>query len=71
MGMFDSLYVSCPECGDIVEFQSKAGDCNLISYEKTNVPIAIAIDLDGKVVLCKCGKAVEISATTCCIIDVL
>ena len=71
MGMFDSLYVNCPECGNIVEFQSKVGDCSLRSYDKENVPMNIAIDLAGAVALCECGKAVEISTTTCCIIDIL
>ena len=29
MGMFDSLIVKCPNCNEQVEFQSKAGGCNL------------------------------------------
>ena len=41
MGMYDKVTVPCAECGDTIEFQSKA------------VPPEIAIDLDGRHVLCK------------------
>ena len=47
MGMFDSLYVSCPCCGNSVEFQSKAGDCNLNEYTVNNVDPRVALDLQN------------------------
>lgn len=32
MSCFDSVWVNCPRCGKQVEFQSKAGECNLHDY---------------------------------------
>jgi len=32
MGMFDYTYFKCPNCGEVVEGQSKAGDCSLSRY---------------------------------------
>ena len=59
MGMFDSVYLDCPECGDYVEFQSKAGDCELHRYYKGDgVPMDVAADILGQSRRCKnpeCG----------------
>lgn len=52
MGMFDTVYAHC-ECGELVEFQSKAGDCNLASYGSGEVPTEIAKDLEGTYETCK------------------
>ena len=45
MGMFDSVYVNCPECGQRVEMQSKAGDCMLHEYELYDAPAILQADL--------------------------
>lgn len=55
MGMFDSVYATCPRCGEAVEFQSKAGACALNSYSVNSVPPSIAEDLAGDVEECQCG----------------
>ena len=61
MGMFDSVIVNCPECGTAVEFQSKAGCCELKRYSHRSVPQEIAIDIDGQHQFCKaCGEKVEL-----------
>lgn len=52
MGMFDSVYVNCPECNTQNEIQSKAGDCDLKRYHFTSVPAVIAEDISGEVVKC-------------------
>jgi hypothetical protein len=52
MGMFDSLYVDCPNCGTTVEFQSKAGNCSCEDFNITNVPPEIALDCKDDVELC-------------------
>ena len=70
MGMFDIVYVECPECSRMIEFQSKAGNCNLDRFTKRDVPPVIAIDLDGESELCKCGHLVQFFTTTCCIVDI-
>jgi hypothetical protein len=61
MGMFDSVFVECPNCGDLVEFQSKAGRCNLDRYSIKSVPLIIAEDLAGEITQCKCGELLEIN----------
>lgn len=62
MGMFDSLMVTCPYCGKMVEFQSKAGDCICAEYSATNVPDEIAVDVKDDVSCCeKCGRDVRLN----------
>ena len=53
MGMFDSIYVSCPTCDEQIEFQSKAGPCDLKRYHYKNVPAAIAMSISGETEICK------------------
>lgn len=38
MGMFDSVMVPCPKCGEESEFQSKSGDCILKVYPLATAP---------------------------------
>lgn len=60
MGMFDSVIAPCPKCGSEVEFQSKAGECELRRYHISSVPPEIANDLSGEVASCKCGEMLKI-----------
>jgi hypothetical protein len=64
VGMFDSVYTTCKNCGEQVEFQSKVGDCKLASYHLSQslVPIEIAFDLDGQSQTCKCGAVITLRA---------
>jgi hypothetical protein len=56
MGSFDRVIVKC-DCGEDLEFQSKAGNCDLSTYSLNNIPIVIAIDLNGSSEMChECGK---------------
>ncbi len=45
MGMFDSLYITCPHCNEPTEEQSKVGDCLLHSYTPDNCPAEILADI--------------------------
>jgi hypothetical protein len=57
MGMFDRVIVGCPGCGMDIEFQSKAGDCELRSYDLDTAPPNILGDLNGETVHCQtCGR---------------
>ena len=58
MGMFDSVFVDCPKCGKMIEFQSKGGDCELRRYHSRSVPPDIALSLDGSKDHCDCGAVV-------------
>ncbi len=60
MGMFDSVYATCPHCDERVEFQSKAGVCELKRYHMDSVPPEIARDIDGDTEACKCGSNVTL-----------
>ena len=56
MGLYDSVLVKCPQCQNEVEFQSKAGECQLNLYHIDSVPIAIASSLNNKMEECEeCG----------------
>jgi hypothetical protein len=58
MGMFDSVFATCPACkqGEI-EFQSKAGPCVLASHSLDAVPLVIAADIAGDTSQCRaCGS---------------
>ena len=61
MGMFDRVWVKCPECGKEVEFQSKAGECVLADYTLDNVPLKIGVGLINEKEECEnCGYIVTI-----------
>lgn len=62
MGMFDRVWVSCPQCGAANEFQSKSGDCTLADYTLADAPPSILGDLDrqGAISCEKCGVPFEI-----------
>jgi len=51
--MFDSVMASCPNCGSSLEYQSKAGDCLLRTYCLDEVPVGIAISVDGDQTYCE------------------
>ena len=61
MGMFDSVFFYCSKCGESMEVQSKAGDCDLKRYRNDSVPTNIAIDIKGETVICEsCGSSYEV-----------
>lgn len=47
MGMFDSVWIPCPKCGTDVEFQSKGGECLLISFTLDTAPPRVIADILG------------------------
>lgn len=63
MGLFDSLYVPCGNCGKPVEFQSKAGECTMAKYDIYDCPPAIAGDLIGQACGCTCGAIIQLQGS--------
>ena len=60
MGMFDSIYFRCQDCGEKIEAQSKSGDCALNKYDHSSVPKSVAEDANRHAPFgCKCGAAYE------------
>lgn len=65
MGMFDSVNVPCPRCGEMLEFQSKAGDCTLAEYRLDNAPPEIIGDISRDQQWCSgCQATVGIRVQT-------
>ena len=65
MGLFDSVWVSCPACGAPVEFQSKGSDdAYLRSFTPENAPKDVMLDAEGAH-RCGCGQwvALEVNQT--------
>lgn len=47
MGLFDTVNVICPHCGEKNDLQSKAGECFMMHYDFENAPVGILDDLTG------------------------
>lgn len=45
MGMFDYVRARCPDCGEVIEEQSKAGPCQLKDYTLDNAPASVLEDM--------------------------
>lgn len=61
MGLYDSVWVHCTNCGERIEFQSKAGECILAQYTLDETPCGILIDIDGDYTFCpQCESVVSI-----------
>ncbi len=64
MGMYDSVMVPCPKCGERSEFQSKSGACTLAVFSLECAPDVVLFGLGDSTEHCaKCGThfTVEIS----------
>lgn len=46
MGMFDTVTVPCPTCGERREFQSKSGECKLETYTLDDAPDDVLLDVN-------------------------
>ena len=69
MGMYDSLWVECPRCNTQIEFQSKAGDCDLRDYNIQNVPPEIALDCKYDEELCPdCEEYIKLNVQSIVVI---
>lgn len=55
MGVFNIVQCKCPECDNLIEFQSKADD-NCEVYEPGDIiPLIVAHDITQNPITCKCG----------------
>jgi len=66
MGMFDTVNVPCPKCGEISQFQSKGGDCVLAEYELHTAPADVLSDVNRHAPnTCeKCGTQFAVTVIT-------
>lgn len=65
MGMFDYVQYECPDCGNYLEGQTKAGRKILATYHADpKLPLRIAADQHGETIWCNnCNREYEIRAT--------
>jgi hypothetical protein len=61
MGMYDTVFAECPVCRTLVEFQSKAGVCELKKYRLESVPPEVARDIKGDSEICdNCDRVITL-----------
>lgn len=61
MGCFDSVNFFCPKCQKIIEVQSKAGNCSMLTFSSIEVPLDIAHDIIDTLVYCdNCKNSFQI-----------
>jgi len=61
MGMYDSVFIPCPNCGEYNEFQSKGGDCFLETFYLENCPQDVLSDVNRhSPCICECGTKYEV-----------
>ena len=58
MGVYDTIYFDCPNCGEEVSSQSKSGPCLLREYKHTEVPLSVSYDANrhAPIECHSCGK---------------
>ncbi len=65
MGMFDSVWVKCPNCGIYNEFQSKSGECILANYNLDECPDDVLEDVNRhSPCVCDCGVSYSVDIKT-------
>lgn len=57
MGMYDTVTVPCPTCGERAEFQSKSGDCKLETFtlEEASDDVLLGVNRHAPMRCYKCG----------------
>lgn len=61
MGLYDSVNVNCWQCGEVIELQSKSGNCIMNTYTLNDVPPDVIGGLAGEEGVCpKCGSGYKI-----------
>ena len=63
MGMFDEVWLPCPQCGEKTYAQSKSGWCQLDAFEFDDAPARVLGDIVDEVQTCsKCGTQFSVKA---------
>ncbi len=63
MGMYNIFLINCPQCGNELSFQSKAGILDFSTYTINDIPAIMAGDLDNEKEICnQCKEQITISA---------
>ena len=62
MGMYDTVLVPCPKCGEKYPAQSKGGKCELDTYELHNAPAEVMSNVNrhAPFTCSECGTQFEV-----------
>lgn len=61
MGMYDTIVVDCPKCGEELYFQSKSGECCLAHYSLDKCPEDVLYNANRhSPIKCECGESYSI-----------
>ena len=61
MGVYDTVFVPCPDCGEVYPAQSKSGDCLLQDFELNEAPHDVMADVNRHAPFtCECGCVFEV-----------
>ncbi len=61
MGLYDSLTIDCPKCGNELELQSKSGRCCMDNFSKNNLTPEVAVGINGDIVRCQfCNSRIRL-----------
>lgn len=65
MGLYDTVKVPCPSCGEKKDFQSKSGDGFLEVVDLENCPYDILVGVNRHSPhTCKCGEIFKVDLNT-------
>jgi hypothetical protein len=62
MGVYDSILLSCPKCGELYAAQSKSGDCllRIYNFEDTPDDVMANVNRHAPFVCFKCGAKFKV-----------
>ena len=65
MGVYDTVIIKCPKCGEEHDFQSKSGTCILGYYTLDNCPEDVVHDINRHSPYeCECGGLLSVNIDT-------
>ena len=65
MGVYDTVWVKCPKCGEENGFQSKSGDCSLRDFDLDNCPEDVMYNINRHSPMeCDCGCKYQVNENT-------
>jgi hypothetical protein len=65
MGMYDTVWVNCPKCGEPYDMQTKIGECRLHEYSIHTAPLELLLHLSKESIVCpKCNTLYNLVVRT-------
>lgn len=65
MGLFDTIIVKCPKCGDEQQCQTKSGPCDLGQFTLADAPDDVLANVNRHAPFyCDCGAVFMVNVST-------